>query len=110
MEENSKIQFVKSTTNKTKKVEAKKENKVSYEQLENIAHQLSEQNKQMYMKLQEINYSNMFKRLDYLFKVVEFGAKFNTEFVMNCIDEIEALITIPEENTEKENTKEENKE
>ena len=110
MEENNKIQFVKSTTNKTKKVEAKKENKVSYEQLENIAHQLSEQNKQMYMKLQEINYSNMFKRLDYLFKVVEFGAKFNTEFVMNCIDEIEALITIPEESTEKENTKEENKE
>lgn len=36
---------------------AKAENseKMSYEQLENIAHQLSEQNRQLYTKLQESN-------------------------------------------------------
>ena len=53
--------------------ETERPEKMSYEQLENVAHQLSEQAKQLYMKLQAANMSNMFKRLDYLFKVVENG-------------------------------------
>ena len=77
--------------------------KLSYEQLENVAHQLSEQAKQLYMKLQATNMSNMFKRLDYLFKVVENGHMFKQDFLEKCIAEIEELMTVPEE-VEKEET------
>lgn len=77
--------------------EAERPEKMSYEQLENIAHQLSEQAKQLYMQLQNANMSNMFKRLDYLFKVVENSHMFKLDFVNKCINEIEDFMTIPEE-------------
>lgn len=80
--------------------------KLSYEQLENVAHQLSEQAKQLYMKLQAANMSNMFKRLDYLFKVVENGHMFKQDFLEKCITEIEELMTVPEE-AEEDNKEEE---
>lgn len=76
--------------------------KMSYEQLENIAHQLSEQAKQLYMKLQAVNMSNIFKRLDYLFKVVENGHMFKQDFLEKCIAEIEEIMTVPEETEEEE--------
>ena len=50
--------------------------KVSYEQLEGIAHQLSEQNAQLFRKLQEVNMQNVFARLNYLFRVVELKDRF----------------------------------
>lgn len=78
--------------------------KMSYEQLENIAHQLSEQAKQLYMKLQATNMSNMFKRLDYLFKVVENGHMFKQDFLEKCIAEIEEIMTVPEETDKEEGT------
>ena len=78
--------------------------KLSYEQLENVAHQLSEQAKQLYMKLQAANMSNMFKRLDYLFKVVENGHMFKQDFLEKCIAEIEELMTVPEETDKEEGT------
>ena len=65
-EQKEKVVEMQPTTKETERPE-----KMSYEQLENIAHQLSEQAKQLYMKLQAANMGNMFKRLDYLFKVVE---------------------------------------
>ncbi len=71
--------------------------KMSYEQLENIAHQLSEQNRQLFAKLQEQNMANIFKRLDYLFKVVENGHIFKQDFLEKCIAEIESLMTVPEQ-------------
>lgn len=80
---------------------AVKENaKMSYEQLENVAHQLSEQVRQLYAKLQESNLENMFKRLDYLFKVIENAHAFNEEFVSKCISEIESLMTLPDNEDE----------
>lgn len=78
--------------------------KLSYEQLENVAHQLSEQVKQLYMKLQAANMSNMFKRLDYLFKVVENGHMFKQDFLEKCIAEIEEIMTVPEETDKEEGT------
>ena len=78
--------------------------KLSYEQLENVAHQLSEQAKQLYMKLQAANMSNMFKRLDYLFKVVENGHMFKQDFLEKCITEIEEIMTVPEETDKEEGT------
>ena len=75
---------------------ADKPEKMSYEQLENVAHQLSEQAKHLYAKLQEANMTNMFKRLDYLFKVVENAHAFSEEFVAKCVAETEDLMTVPE--------------
>lgn len=70
--------------------------KMSYEQLENIAHQLSEQSRKLYMKLQEVEMSNTFKRLDYLFKVLNYNTMFAEEFVKKCSSEIVELMTVPE--------------
>ena len=71
--------------------------KMSYEQLEGIAHQLSEQNRQLFAKLQELNMTNMFKRLDYLFKVIENGHMFEQHFLEKCTAEVESLMTVPEQ-------------
>ena len=71
--------------------------KMSYEQLEGVAHQLSEQNRQLFAKLQELNMTNMFKRLDYLFKVIENGHMFGQDFLEKCIAEVESLMTVPEQ-------------
>ena len=79
--------------------------KMSYEQLENVAHQLSEQARQLYSQLQKSNMTNMFKRLDYLFKVVENGHMFKQNFLEKCIAEIEELMTVPE--VEEDNKEEE---
>ena len=80
--------------------ETEQSQKMSYEQLEQIAHQLSEQARQLYSQLQKSNMTNMFKRLDYLFKVVENGHMFKQDFLEKCIAEIEELMTVPEESEE----------
>ena len=46
--------------------------------------------------------TNMFKRLDYLFKVIENGAMFSPAFTDKCIKEIDDSMTIEEEIDEKE--------
>ena len=83
------------------KSQVQRPEKMSYEQLENVAHQLSEQNRQLFAKLQELNMANMFKRLDYLFKVVEnghmFKQVFKQDFLEKCIAEIESLMVVPEQ-------------
>ena len=84
------------------KPQVKRPEKLAYEKLENVAHQLSEQNRQLFAKLQELNMANMFKRLDYLFKVVENGHMFKQDFLEKCIAEIESLITIPKQEEESE--------
>lgn len=71
--------------------------KISYEQLEGVAHQLSEQNRQLFAKLHELNMTNVFKRLDYLFKVIENGHMFEQHFLEKCIAEVESLMTVPEQ-------------
>lgn len=96
-EQKEKVVKVQPTTKENERPE-----KMSYEQLENIAHQLSEQAKQLYMKLQAANMSNIFKRLDYLFKVVENGHMFQQDFLEKCIAEIEELLTVPEEDNKEE--------
>ena len=86
--------------------ETERPEKMSYEQLEQVAHQLSEQARQLYSQLQKSNMTNMFKRLDYLFKVVENGHIFKKDFFEKCIAEIEELMTVPEE-AEEDNKEEE---
>ena len=70
--------------------------KPSYEQLEREVTGLKSMNNQLIMQLQQMNMGNLFKRLDYLFKVVEFKDAFNSSFYKKCIEEIEGYMTLPE--------------
>lgn len=70
--------------------------KMSYEELENVAAQLSQQNQQLYHKLQQADMANILSRLNFLFKVIENRSAFGTEFVNSCIKEIEDIMTISE--------------
>ena len=89
-----------------KEGESKKENpsKLSYEQLSNVASQLNQQNQQLMMRLRSVD--NMFKRLDYLFKVVENAVEFKEEFVTKCTEEIEDMMTLQEDTEETKEDKE----
>ena len=50
--------------------------KLTYEQLNDVCNQLFQQNQELRKSLQEMNAVNVFKRLDYLFKVVELASTF----------------------------------
>lgn len=53
--------------------------------------------------LKELNMTNAFKRLDYLFEVVKLSEKFNdADFVGDCIEEIKASINAPAEDNAEE--------
>lgn len=91
--------------------ENKKKAKLSYEELNNVARQLSEQNRQLQQMLQ--NTQNVFRRLDYLFRVVEVKDFIPDDFKEACAKEIIELMTIPDdesENKEKAVESEESKE
>ena len=77
-----------------------KEGTLSYDQLKEVAAQLQHENQQLRSTLVRIDYSNTFKRLDYLFKVLELKDCFDSEFVITCSDEIKELMTPPTENEE----------
>ena len=81
--------------------------KLSYEELNNVCHQLSEQSRMLYQKLQEANLTNAFRRLDYLFAVLDKSSFFDEEFITKCADEIVTMLTIPQETTENPEEKEE---
>lgn len=80
---------------------------LSYEKLKEAASQLSQQNQQLNMMLQQANMSNAFRRLDYLFKVLELKDCFSSEFVISCSEEVVAMMTPPEQDDDPE-VKEEN--
>lgn len=88
--------------------------KPSYEELEKKFmslvqeyNKVCQQAQQMAQELQKMNSFNIFKRLDYLFKVVE-SEKFGEEFTAKCIKEIVDLLTIPEQENTPENANTEN--
>jgi hypothetical protein len=72
--------------------EVQENTKMSYEELERVANDL-------YIRLQNADMSNMFKRLDYLFRVIKFKDSFTPTFVESCVKEIEMMMTIPSEET-----------
>lgn len=84
--------------NKNQEVEQPKE--LSYEELKNVAAQLQHQNEQMRNAIMKLDYTNTFKRLDYLFKVIEFSIQFPDDFITNCINEIVDMMTVKEEEKE----------
>lgn len=93
-----------------KKLELKASNasapkKLSYSELENVCHQLSAQsqqlntqNQQLRMALNEANLSNLYKRLDYLFEVINRDNSYlSVDFKKQCAEEIETLMATPEQ-------------
>ena len=80
--------------------EVKEKKELSHEELKNVANQLQQQNKFLIEQLKKQQEEGFYKRLDYLFKVVEFPQLFlksDEDFVMKCVNEIVDTITIPDE-------------
>jgi len=78
--------------------------KLSYEQLNEACSQLYQQNQNLLRQLQQANLTNMFKRLDYLFNVLNYNSLFDADFVYDCVKEIKEALTVdqPEEKKIKE--------
>lgn len=87
---------------KTKGTEEKQQ-KLTYEQLNDACNQLWQQNQMLTKRNKELEQFNMFKRLDYLFKVLEFKDTFSVDFVGDCVNEIEEAMTIPQTSDKEEN-------
>lgn len=73
--------------------------KPTYEQLENYVNQLASQNMALNKRVAELSEISMFKRIDYLFKVIENKDSFDESFVKTCSNEIVDVMT-PSVNTE----------
>lgn len=88
--------------------------KMSYEQLENIAHQMSEQSRSLYSQnqqlakaLEEANATNYFKRLDYLWSIIHSDSPYiSKDFITRCGEEFMELMTPEKEDMDKEDNKE----
>lgn len=90
----------------TKKEETRREvKKLSYEELENAAKQITAQaqnvareNQQLRTALQQASLTNMYTELNFKFKVLELASAFSPEFVDKCVKSIEEIMTpAPEE-------------
>ena len=79
---------VKNTTNDAKKM--------SYEELEATAKELFTTCSNLQNQLKELNMFNAFKRLEYLFKVVEHVELFG-DFGKKCVEEVKEIMTLPVE-------------
>ena len=75
--------------------------KLTYEELQTLAGSLSSQLQNLQEAYQKINYTNIFKRLDYLFLVVQNKDFFDKSFVSNIKDEIQSLLKLENEDENK---------
>lgn len=89
---------------KNPSMETEKPQKLSYEKLNQVciemSQQLQNQDKHIQQLRQQIGnmgYALQSKRLDYLFKVLEYQKEFKSDFVLSCCAEIEESLTIPQE-------------
>lgn len=97
------------------KVGAAVPKRLSYEELENACHQLSAQaqqlnaqNQQLRAALNEANLANLYKRLDYLFEVINRDNIYlPTSFKKKCASEIEELMATPEQTEDTSDTEKE---
>jgi hypothetical protein len=74
--------------------------KATYEQLENYVDQLAQQNAVLRRKLTELADNSAYKRLDYLFKVVENKNAFPEDFTEKCVNAIVETFISEDNNTE----------
>jgi len=89
---------------KENKVTAKQE-KLSYDELNQVSQQLFQENKMLRTKVQELSVEAFYKRIEYMFKVVELASVFSKEFVERTIQEIETVMTAEEEQKAEEEKK-----
>ena len=92
--------------------------KLSYEELNQacaeMSQQIQQQNKyiqQLHKEIHEMRFILQNKRMEYLFKVVELQGRrdalaFDNDFYFACIKEIQESLTIPEDEGEKVESKE----
>lgn len=100
--------------NKEKKKEVKNNlKKLSYEELENAARQISAQfdavlkeNNQLKSAVNQLQMNNLYTELNFRFKVIEFQDSFSPEFVDNCIATIESIMTAKEDNETQDDSEE----
>lgn len=83
--------------NNSEKKETKEQVKLTYEQLKELADQLHQQNQMLYKKMMEMNNVDAYKRIDYLFKVLENHRVFSVEFVKGTASELESILKLQEE-------------
>lgn len=89
------------------KATKEKKQKLSYDELNNAALQLAEQNRKLYQEVQRLNTAGVIKRLEFLFDVLKYKDVFNVDFVNRTVAEIEEALTIkPQEETQEEPVKE----
>lgn len=98
MEEQKKAMNV----NMSNKSKVDEKSKLTYDKLKDACNQLWQQNQQLIKRSRELEQFAINKRLDYLFKVIEFSNMFSSDFVVNCTSEIEQAMTIPQEEDKKE--------
>lgn len=106
---------------KSKKENTKKEDnkveKLSYEELENAARQLSVQldalikeNNKLRAAANQLQLNNLYTELNFRFKVIELQDSFDPEFVDNCVREVERIMTTSRDDDEDNTEGEENEE
>lgn len=77
-----------------------KEEKLTYEQLEQVAKEASRQANYFLAELNKRNDDQLLRRLDYLLAIVANGDKFPADFVATCVAEIQLIMTIPNKSQE----------
>lgn len=82
---------------KEKENKAGEKKELSYEELKNVAGQLQQQNKFLLEQLQKNDYTDLHKRIEYLFKVIEYKSdflNFDNTFFEDSIKEIISILKI----------------
>lgn len=77
----------------------------TYEQLKYFVDQLATQNRALREQVMHLSNEASYKRMDYLFKVIEYNEMFSGDFISKCISEIQEALTI-ENDTEDADAKE----
>ena len=92
-----------------KTTEKKTNRKLSYEELQTAAQQISAQldavareNNQLRIALQKAQLGNLYTELEFKFKVIQNAEMFSTDFVEKCINSIEEIMTPEPEEERKE--------
>lgn len=82
--------------------------KVSYEQLENFAKQTSQQLREAYQRIRELEIGNLIERLSFLFKMLDKATFFSPAIIDKCVEEIVKIMEFEEQpNAEEEKCKSE---
>lgn len=76
--------------------------KPTYDELKNYCAQLGRQNSRLKAMVEKQDLFNMFKRLDYLFTVLQTKDVFDSGFVSCCVAEIKQALTVEKESQAKE--------